>query len=207
MPGQTLLPAEVTTAPAPRARALRRHVAQAGPRGGEDRRRFGLLQAEAAASAPRTRTPDGSRWRRAALGRSDLQVPPLCLRLQHLRLDGGRGDVVPRCSMRCSIAGLTFLDTADVYSRWAPGHTGGESEAIIGRWMEGARLPRPHHPGHQGRHGHGRGPGRPEAGLHRRRPSRPRCGGCRRTASTSTSPTRTTRTRRRRRRSAAYRRG
>jgi aryl-alcohol dehydrogenase-like predicted oxidoreductase len=32
--------------------------------------------------------------------------------------------------------GVNFLDTADVYSRWAPGHTGGESEAIIGRWMK-----------------------------------------------------------------------
>jgi len=31
--------------------------------------------------------------------------------------------------------GLTFIDTADVYSRWVPGHTGGESETIIGRWF------------------------------------------------------------------------
>lgn len=32
-------------------------------------------------------------------------------------------------------AGLTTLDTADVYSRWAPGNQGGESETIIGDWM------------------------------------------------------------------------
>jgi aryl-alcohol dehydrogenase-like predicted oxidoreductase len=31
--------------------------------------------------------------------------------------------------------GLNFVDTADVYSRWAPGHTGGESETILGRWF------------------------------------------------------------------------
>jgi aryl-alcohol dehydrogenase-like predicted oxidoreductase len=31
--------------------------------------------------------------------------------------------------------GLTFIDTADIYSRWVPGHTGGESETIIGRWF------------------------------------------------------------------------
>jgi aryl-alcohol dehydrogenase-like predicted oxidoreductase len=31
----------------------------------------------------------------------------------------------------------------DVYSRWAPGHTGGESEAIIGRWMKARGQPRP----------------------------------------------------------------
>ncbi len=33
-------------------------------------------------------------------------------------------------------AGLNFIDTADVYSRWAPGHAGGESESILGRWLK-----------------------------------------------------------------------
>jgi len=33
-------------------------------------------------------------------------------------------------------AGGTMIDTADVYSAWAPGHTGGESEALIGRWLK-----------------------------------------------------------------------
>jgi aryl-alcohol dehydrogenase-like predicted oxidoreductase len=33
-------------------------------------------------------------------------------------------------------AGGNFLDTADVYSRWAPGNGGGVSEEIIGRWMK-----------------------------------------------------------------------
>ncbi len=32
--------------------------------------------------------------------------------------------------------GFNFIDTADVYSRWAPGHTGGESETILGRWFQ-----------------------------------------------------------------------
>jgi aryl-alcohol dehydrogenase-like predicted oxidoreductase len=32
-------------------------------------------------------------------------------------------------------AGLNFVDTADVYSRWVPGHKGGESETIIGKWF------------------------------------------------------------------------
>ena len=32
-------------------------------------------------------------------------------------------------------AGLNFIDTADVYSRWVPGHSGGESESILGRWL------------------------------------------------------------------------
>jgi aryl-alcohol dehydrogenase-like predicted oxidoreductase len=33
-------------------------------------------------------------------------------------------------------AGGNFIDTADLYSRWAPGHQGGESESIIGRWLK-----------------------------------------------------------------------
>jgi len=33
-------------------------------------------------------------------------------------------------------AGFNLIDTADVYSRWAPGNTGGESEAIIGKWLQ-----------------------------------------------------------------------
>ena len=32
--------------------------------------------------------------------------------------------------------GLWFIDTADVYSRWAPGNKGGESETIIGHWLK-----------------------------------------------------------------------
>lgn len=34
-------------------------------------------------------------------------------------------------------AGFNAIDTADVYSRWVPGHTGGESETLIGRWWKG----------------------------------------------------------------------
>jgi len=33
-------------------------------------------------------------------------------------------------------AGFSFIDTADVYSRWYPGNKGGESEAIIGTWLK-----------------------------------------------------------------------
>jgi aryl-alcohol dehydrogenase-like predicted oxidoreductase len=32
-------------------------------------------------------------------------------------------------------AGGNFIDTADVYSAWAPGNSGGESETILGRWV------------------------------------------------------------------------
>lgn len=33
-------------------------------------------------------------------------------------------------------AGFNFVDTADVYSKWVPGNHGGESETIIGKWLE-----------------------------------------------------------------------
>ena len=33
-------------------------------------------------------------------------------------------------------AGFNAIDTADSYSRWAPGHVGGESETVIGRWLK-----------------------------------------------------------------------
>ncbi|HEX5270345.1 MAG TPA: aldo/keto reductase [Gemmataceae bacterium] len=33
-------------------------------------------------------------------------------------------------------AGFNLIDTADVYSRWAPGHQGGESETILGKWLK-----------------------------------------------------------------------
>ncbi len=68
------------------------------------------------------------------LGRSGLDVPPLCF---GCNIFGWTVDETAsfRLLDEAAEAGLVFLDTADVYSRWAPGHQGGESEAIIGRWM------------------------------------------------------------------------
>jgi aryl-alcohol dehydrogenase-like predicted oxidoreductase len=37
-------------------------------------------------------------------------------------------------------AGFNAIDTADVYSRWAPGHSGGESESVIGAWMKARKA-------------------------------------------------------------------
>ena len=33
-------------------------------------------------------------------------------------------------------AGFDFIDSADAYSMWAPGHKGGESEEMIGKWVK-----------------------------------------------------------------------
>ena len=68
------------------------------------------------------------------LGRSGLEVSPICL--------GGNvfgWTVDEAMSFRLLDAwvdaGMNFVDTADVYSRWAPGHAGGESETILGKWF------------------------------------------------------------------------
>ncbi|WP_375462515.1 aldo/keto reductase [uncultured Methylobacterium sp.] len=74
------------------------------------------------------------------IGRSGLAVAPLCL---GANVFGWTADEATSFSIldRFVEAGFGFIDTADVYSRWAPGHAGGESEAVIGRWFKarGAR--------------------------------------------------------------------
>ena len=58
------------------------------------------------------------------------------LRRQRVRLDGGQGKTSFALLDRFAAAGLDAIDTADVYSAWAPGNKGGESETIIGEWMK-----------------------------------------------------------------------
>lgn len=76
------------------------------------------------------------------LGRSALQVSPLCF---GGNVFGWTADERTSFSLLDAWldAGFNFVDTADVYSRWVPGHTGGESETIIGRWLrQGGRRER-----------------------------------------------------------------
>jgi aryl-alcohol dehydrogenase-like predicted oxidoreductase len=47
-----------------------------------------------------------------------------------------KGDEAFRILDRFAEAGGTMIDTADVYSMWAPGHKGGESESLIGQWLK-----------------------------------------------------------------------
>ena len=70
-----------------------------------------------------------------SLGRSGLHVSPICL--------GGNvfGWTVDEAMSHRLLdawvdAGMNFVDTADVYSRWVTGHAGGESETIIGTWLK-----------------------------------------------------------------------
>ncbi|WP_326632647.1 aldo/keto reductase [Nonomuraea fuscirosea] len=69
------------------------------------------------------------------IGDSDLEVSPLCL--------GGNAfgwtadeDTSFAVLDAYAEAGGNFIDTADMYSHWIPGGSGGESERIIGRWMK-----------------------------------------------------------------------
>jgi aryl-alcohol dehydrogenase-like predicted oxidoreductase len=72
---------------------------------------------------------------RRRLGKSDLQTGPLVL---GGNVFGWTADEATSFALldRFVDAGLSAVDTADVYSAWAPGHQGGESETIIGRWFK-----------------------------------------------------------------------
>ncbi|RCS23665.1 aldo/keto reductase [Phyllobacterium salinisoli] len=72
---------------------------------------------------------------RKKLGRTDIEVSKLCF---GGNVFGWTADEATSFSLldRFVDAGLNFIDTADVYSSWAPGNTGGESETIIGNWLK-----------------------------------------------------------------------
>lgn len=68
------------------------------------------------------------------LGRSGLSVPPLAFGGNVFGWTVNEADAFSLLDAMVD-AGLNFIDTADVYSRWAPGNRGGESEVIIGKWL------------------------------------------------------------------------
>lgn len=69
------------------------------------------------------------------LGKTDLSIAPLVL---GGNVFGWTADEKTSFDLldRFVGAGLNAIDTADSYSRWIPGHEGGESETIIGNWMK-----------------------------------------------------------------------
>ncbi|MGH2850795.1 MAG: aldo/keto reductase, partial [Solirubrobacteraceae bacterium] len=68
------------------------------------------------------------------LGNSDLDVFPLCLGGNVFGWTADEADSFAVLDAYTA-AGGNFIDTADVYSSWVPGHSGGESETIIGNWL------------------------------------------------------------------------
>ena len=75
------------------------------------------------------------------LGRTGMKVAALCLGGNTFgwTTDQRASEAVLDAYLE---AGGNFIDTADVYSRWAPGNKGGESETALGTWMT-ARRNRP----------------------------------------------------------------
>jgi aryl-alcohol dehydrogenase-like predicted oxidoreductase len=73
--------------------------------------------------------------RKRPLGSSGLQIAPLVL---GANVFGWTIDEATSFDVLDAFvdAGFDAIDTADVYSTWVPGHEGGESETIIGRWLK-----------------------------------------------------------------------
>jgi aryl-alcohol dehydrogenase-like predicted oxidoreductase len=69
------------------------------------------------------------------LGRSGLNVAPLAF---GGNVFGWTADEATSFRLLDAFVdgGFNLIDTADVYSRWVPGHAGGESESVIGRWLQ-----------------------------------------------------------------------
>ncbi len=70
------------------------------------------------------------------LGRTGLKVSELCLGTMTFRWTSTEEQSIAVMN-RAWEAGINFIDTADVYSRWADGNPGGVAEEIIGKWMQG----------------------------------------------------------------------
>src|SRR5580700_7327939 len=69
------------------------------------------------------------------LGKSGLEVPVLCLggNVFGWTADESTSFAILDAALA---AGLNFIDTADVYSKWVPGNHGGESETVLGKWFK-----------------------------------------------------------------------
>lgn len=72
------------------------------------------------------------------LGNSGVQVSAMCLGTMRFgtSTDEGTSFRILDAAME---AGVTFMDTANVYSAWVPGFKGGESETLLGKWMKERR--------------------------------------------------------------------
>ena len=72
------------------------------------------------------------------LGRTDLHIAPLVF---GGNVFGWTADKARSFALldRLAEAGLNAIDTADIYSHWAPGNKGGESETIIGEWLKSSK--------------------------------------------------------------------
>jgi aryl-alcohol dehydrogenase-like predicted oxidoreductase len=75
------------------------------------------------------------------LGRTGLKVSELCLGTMTFLWTSDEQTSFNVLSA-FKDAGGNFLDTADIYSRWHPGNTGGTAELVIGKWLKHSSTPR-----------------------------------------------------------------
>ena len=75
------------------------------------------------------------------LGLTGLKVSTLCLGTMQFGWTADES-MAQRVLSAAFEAGINFIDTADIYSRWANGNPGGVAEQIIGRWIEKNAIPR-----------------------------------------------------------------
>jgi aryl-alcohol dehydrogenase-like predicted oxidoreductase len=75
------------------------------------------------------------------LGRTGLKVSELCLGTMQFGWTADESLSIKILSAAFE-AGINFIDTADVYSRWAEGNPGGVAETIIGKWIKQSNIPR-----------------------------------------------------------------
>ena len=73
--------------------------------------------------------------RTRSLGKTDVQVMPLMLGGNVFGWTADRDQSFAVLDAFVD-GGGNFIDTANVYSVWAPGHVGGESETVIGEWLK-----------------------------------------------------------------------
>jgi aryl-alcohol dehydrogenase-like predicted oxidoreductase len=76
-----------------------------------------------------------------SLGKSGLKVSALCLGTMQFGWTADKRASFAVLS-RAYEEGINFIDTADVYSRWAEGNPGGVAESIVGEWMRKESIPR-----------------------------------------------------------------
>jgi aryl-alcohol dehydrogenase-like predicted oxidoreductase len=76
-----------------------------------------------------------------SLGSTGLKVSELCLGTMQFGWTADE-DTSHQVLSAAFDGGINFIDTADVYSRWAPGNPGGVAEKIIGDWMKKSKIPR-----------------------------------------------------------------
>ena len=75
------------------------------------------------------------------LGSTGIEVSALCLGTMQFGWSADEATSFEILSAAYE-AGINFIDTADIYSRWADGNPGGISEKIIGKWWKQAQIPR-----------------------------------------------------------------